>query len=50
MFENNNSVNVTKLIPNLNDKKNYVVNIYTLKLYLELGCELVKINEIVKYK
>ena len=35
---------VEKLIPNLNDKKNYVIHHETLKLYLSLGLKLTKIH------
>ena len=35
---------VEKLIPNLNDKKNYVIHHETLKLYISLGLKLTKIH------
>ena len=35
---------VEKLIPNLNDKKKYVIHHETLKLYLSLGIKLTKIH------
>ena len=35
---------VEKLIPNLNDKKKYVIHHETLKLYLSLGLKLTKIH------
>ena len=41
---------VEKLIPNLNDKKNYVIHHETLKLYLSLGLKLTKIHRGIKFK
>ena len=41
---NISSGNVSKLIPNLNDKKNYVIHEELLKLYLNLGLKLKKIH------
>ena len=38
-----------KLIPNLNNKKNYIVHHKTLKLYLKHCLKLSKINRGVKY-
>ena len=38
-----------KLVPNLKDKKNYVIHYRTLKLYLELGLKLVRINKVVSF-
>lgn len=35
---------VEKLIPNLNDKKKYVIHHETSKLYLSLGLKLTKIH------
>lgn len=35
---------VEKLIPNLNDKKNYVIHYESLELYLELGMKITKIH------
>ena len=35
---------VEKLIPNLNDKKNYVIHHETLKLYISLGLKITKIH------
>ena len=40
----------TKLVPNLMDKKNYIVHGQTLKLYLELGMELVKVHKALEFK
>ena len=40
---------VKKLIPNLRDKKNYVVHYKTLMLYLSLGMELKKIHRGIKF-
>ncbi|CAB4019693.1 uncharacterized transposon-derived, partial [Paramuricea clavata] len=41
---------VKKLIPNLNDKKNYVLHYRNLKLYLELGLKLTKVHRGVKFE
>ena len=46
---NINESHSDKLIPNLMDKKNYICNIYVLKLYLELGLKLTKINRVIRY-
>ncbi|XP_072018277.1 uncharacterized protein [Amphiura filiformis] len=41
---------VEKLIPNLNDKKKYVVHHVALKLYLNLGLKLTKVHRGIKYR
>ena len=41
---------VEKLIPNLNNKKNYVVHHKTLKLYESLGLEVTKIHRGIKFE
>ena len=41
---------VKKLIPNLGDKKNYVIHYENLKQYLNLGLELVKIHRGIKFE
>ena len=41
---------VEKLIPNLNDKKNYVIHHETLKLYLSLGLKLTKIHRGITFE
>ncbi|CAB4026188.1 Hypothetical predicted protein, partial [Paramuricea clavata] len=41
---------VKKLIPNLNDKKNYVLHYRNLKLYLKLGLKLTKVHRGVKFE
>ena len=40
---------VTKLVPNLRDKKNYVVHYKTLKQALDHGLKLAKINRILEF-
>lgn len=40
---------VEKLIPNLNDKKNYIVHYRNLKLYLSLGLKLTKIHKVIRF-
>ena len=41
---------VNKLVPNLGNKKNYVVHYRNLQLYLSLGMKLSKIHKILKFK
>ena len=43
------SGNVNKLIPTLNDKKNYVLHEENLKLYLSLGLKLKKIHRVLEF-
>ena len=43
------SGNVHKLIPNLNDKKNYVIHEELLKLYLNLGLKLKKVHRVLEF-
>lgn len=38
-----------KLVPNLNDKKNYVLHYRNLKLYISLGLKLTKIHHIISF-
>ena len=46
---NISSGNVNKLIPNLMDKKNYVLHERNLKLYLSLGLKLKKIHRVLEF-
>ena len=39
-----------KLIPNLNDKSNFVVHYRNLKLYLQLGLKIKKINSVISFE
>lgn len=39
-----------KLVPNLDDKNNYVVHYRNLKLYLDLGMKLHKVHRVLKFK
>lgn len=39
-----------KLIPNLNDKQNYVTHYQNLKLYLKLGLKFHKIHKVLQFK
>ena len=41
---------VEKLISNLGDKTNYVLNYRNLQLYLSLGIKLTKIHKVLKFK
>ena len=43
-------INVEKLIPNLWDKKKYIVHHENLKLYLELGLKVKKIHRGIKFR
>ena len=42
-------LNVTKLVPNLMDKKKYVVHYKNLLLYLSLGMKLKKIHRVLEF-
>ena len=41
---------VMKLIPNLNDKNNYVLHYRNLQLYFSLGMKLTKIYKVLKFE
>ena len=41
---------VKKLIPNLDNKTNYVVHYSNLQLYLSLGMKLTKIHGVLEFK
>ena len=41
---------VKKIIPNLDDKTNYVVHYRNLQLYLSLRMKVTKIHEVLKFK
>ena len=41
---------VSKLVPNVRDKKKYVVHYRNLQLYLSLGMKLNKVHRILKFE
>ena len=41
---------VDKLIPNLGNKKNYVIHYRNLQLYISLGMKVTKVHKILKFK
>ena len=44
------SASVPKLVPNLSDKKNYIIHYDNLKLYLSLGLRLTKVHRVLTFK
>ena len=40
---------IRKLIPTLNNKKNYVVHCKNLELYLELGLNVTKVHRVLSF-
>ena len=40
---------VSKLIPMLRDKKEYVLHYHNLQLYLDLGLKIKKVNRVLKF-
>lgn len=41
---------VEKFVPNLHNKTNYILHYRNLKLYLELGIKLTKIQQVLQFK
>ena len=39
-----------KLVPNLQDKKNYILHGQTLKLYIQLGLKLTKVHKVLQFE
>ena len=48
LLENKNMKNISKLVPNLIDRKKYVVHHRNLQLYLSFGIKLKKVNRILE--
>ena len=49
LLENKSMINISKLVPNLMDKKKYVVHYRNLQLYLSLGMKLKKVHRILEF-
>ena len=49
LLENNSMINIEKLVPNLMDKKKYIVHYRNLHLYLSLGMKLKKVHRILEF-
>ena len=49
LLDNKSMLNVTKLVPNLMDKKKYVVHYKNLQLYLSLGMRLKNIHRVLEF-
>ena len=49
LLENKSMINITKLVPNLMDKKKYVVHYKNLQLYLSLGMKVKKVHRILEF-
>ncbi len=49
LLENNSMLNVEKLVPNLMDKKKYVVHYRNLQLYKSLGMKVKKVHRILEF-
>jgi hypothetical protein len=47
---NRKHIDMEKLVPNLNDKKKYVIHYRNLKQYLSLGMELIKIHRVLTFQ
>ena len=49
LLENKSMINVTKLVPNLMDKKKYAVHYRNLNLYIKLGMKVTKVHCILEF-
>ena len=49
LLENNSTINIEKLAPNLMDKTKYVLHYRNLQLYLSLGMKLKKVHRILEF-
>ena len=49
LLENKSMINCSKLVPNLMDKKKYVVHYRNLQLYLSLGMNVKKVHRILEF-
>ena len=49
LFNMKTSAKAVKLVPNFNDKRQYVLHYRNLKLYLQLGLVLKKIHRVIAF-
>ncbi len=49
LLEENNMINVEKLVPNLMNKEKYVLHYKNLRLYLSLGMKVTKIHRLLEF-
>ena len=49
LLENKSMINITKLVPNLMDKKKYVVHYRNLNLFIKLGMKVTKMHRILEF-
>ena len=49
LLENKSIINISKLVPNLMDKKKYVVHCRNLNLYIKLGMKITKVHRALEF-